>query len=79
VRQLITLKDRFPTRSRSTRYRWRRNPAYGLPAPAMNIGGIDYYHSDELDHWQPPAGPSPASRMARFASKQATDTPDSTA
>jgi hypothetical protein len=70
MRPLITLKAKFPTLSRSTRYRWRRSAHYKLPAPAKVIGGIEYYNADELDAWEPPPGPTAEVRTARLTPKQ---------
>ena len=58
--RLVTLKDKFPHRSRSTRHRWRNNTSLGLPAPAKIIGGVAYYDEDQLDRWQPPTSPTAA-------------------
>jgi len=55
VGKLVTLKFKFPSVTRQTHFRWKRNPSLGLPAPAKTINGIDYFEEEKLDAWQPPA------------------------
>jgi hypothetical protein len=48
-RELVRLSDRYPTTSRMTRYRMRKEP--GFPAGVLVLG-TEYFYSDELDAYE---------------------------
>jgi hypothetical protein len=48
-RELVRLRDRFPTTSRMTRWRIRNEP--GFPA-AIPLKGTEYFYADELDAYE---------------------------
>jgi predicted DNA-binding transcriptional regulator AlpA len=54
MRQLVTLRDKFPGVHRSTRYRWRKDPRLNFPRPVKTIHNVEYFDDAELDNWKPP-------------------------
>jgi hypothetical protein len=48
-RELVRLRDRYPTTSRMTRYRMRQEP--GFPS-GIDILGTEYHYSDELEAYE---------------------------
>ena len=48
-RELVRLRDRYPTASRMTRWRIKKQP--GFP-DAIDINGTEYHYSDELDAYE---------------------------
>jgi hypothetical protein len=48
-RELVRLRDRYPTASRMTRWRIRNEP--GFPA-GIDILGTEYFYSDELQAFE---------------------------
>jgi hypothetical protein len=48
-RKLIKLAHRYPNTSRSTRWRWKREP--GFPRPVV-IRETEYYYEDELERFE---------------------------
>jgi hypothetical protein len=48
-RELVRLRDRYPTASRMTRWRIRNEP--GFPA-GVDILGTEYHYTDELDAYE---------------------------
>lgn len=48
-RQLVRLRDRYPTTSRMTHYRMRKQP--GFPAGVVVLG-TEYFYEDELEAYE---------------------------
>jgi hypothetical protein len=49
LRELVRLRDRYPTASRMTRYRMRKEP--GFP-DGVDILGTEYHYVDELQAYE---------------------------
>jgi hypothetical protein len=48
-RELVRLRDRYPTTSRMTRYRMKQEP--GFP-DGIDILGTEYFYEDELEAFE---------------------------
>jgi hypothetical protein len=61
MRVRVRLRDRYPTTSRMTRYRMRKQP--GFP-DGIDVLGTEYFYEDELEAYELSSGqqsPEPAS------------------
>ena len=49
LRELVRLRDRYPTASRMTRYRMRKQPVF---PDGVDILGTEYHYVDELEAYE---------------------------